>query len=150
MKSIRHSIEIDAPKEKIWQVLWDDKTFRDWANIIDQGTYMTGTLQEGAEVNFIGNSDGKVRYGVSSKVEKLIPLKLISFRKVEDIKVADDGSIEKRDDQWTGGVESYELEEHDGQVTLSIIEDVPDELVEYFENTLPKVLERIKALAEAE
>jgi hypothetical protein len=148
MKNIRHSIEINAPKEKVWQVLWDDNTLRDWAGIIDPGTYMIGDLQEGNEVNFIGNSDGGVNYGVTSRVEKLIPYKHILLEKIADIVVNKDGRIEKRDDQWTGGLERYDLEEHDGKTRLSNTQDVPDELVEYFNTKLPQVLERIKVLAE--
>ncbi len=44
MKQIQFSIEINASKEKVWATLWDDKSFRDWANIIDEGTYMKGVL----------------------------------------------------------------------------------------------------------
>ncbi len=109
---------------------------------------MVGDLQEGNEVNFIGNSDGGVSYGVTSRVEKLIPNKYLLFARIADIKVDKDGSIEKRDKQWAGGAEIYELEENHGTVKLSITQDVPDELVEYFETTLPKVLERVKVLAE--
>jgi uncharacterized protein YndB with AHSA1/START domain len=149
MKNLRDSIEISAPKEKVWQVLWDDQTFRDWANIIDPGTYMEGVLQEGSEVNFIGNNNNGVRYGVTSKVEKLTPFQHITFRQIADIKISEDGSIEKRDTQWTGGAETYELKEMQDKIELSHTQDVPDELVEYFESTIPKVLQRIKVLAEA-
>ena len=148
MNTLRHSVEIKATKETVWQVLWDDKTFRDWANIIDPGTYMTGELQEGNEVNFIGNSDDGVSFGVTSRVEKLIPYSHISFEQVADITVGNDGSIKKRKTQWTGGKETYELEEHDDTVTLSHTQDVPDELVTYFNDKLPQALKRIKSLAE--
>src|SRR5688572_6032188 len=114
MKNLKHSIEINASKEKVWEVLWDDQTLRDWANIIDEGTYMTGTLEEGKEVNFIGNSDEGVSYGVTSRVEKLIPYEYILFTRIADIKVSKDGLIEKRDNQWTGGTEDYKLEENNG------------------------------------
>lgn len=144
---MRYTTEINASKEKVWQVLWDDHTFRDWANIIDEGTYLEGELREGNEVNFMSASSG---YGVASRVEKLIPYTHISFRQIADIKVGQDGSIEKRDKQWTGAMESYDLEENHDKVKLTITQDVPDELVEYFESTLPKVLERIKVLAETE
>lgn len=150
MKNIQNSIEINASKEKVWKVLWDDQTFRDWSGIIDEGTYMTGTLQEGNEINFIGNNDGDVRYGVTSRVEKLIPGSHILLTRIADILVNKDGSIQKRDNQWTGSSESYDLTERDGKVILSNALDVPDELVGYFENKLPLVLERIKFLAESE
>lgn len=145
MKNIRHSIEINASKEKVWDVLWGDQTLRDWASIIDEGTYMDGTLQEGNEIRFLSSVSG---YGVASRVEKLIPYKHVSLRQISDIKVGKDGVIEERAKQWTGGMESYELEESNGKVTLSVTQDTPEELVEYFEKKLPQALERLKVLAE--
>ena len=61
---MQFTIEIKAPKEIVWNTLWDDKTFRDWANNIDEGMYMTGGLKEGNEVQFISPSGN----GVISKV----------------------------------------------------------------------------------
>jgi uncharacterized protein YndB with AHSA1/START domain len=148
MNTMQHSIGINASKEKVWKVLWDGQTLRDWASIIDPGTYMTGTLQEGNEVNFIGNSEGGVSYGVTSRVEKLIPNQYILFTRIADITIDKDGKIETREKQWAGGTEQYELEENHGKVTLSVTQDVPDELVEYFNAKLPQALERIKVLAE--
>jgi hypothetical protein len=75
MQNIHHIIEINAAKEKIWSVLWDDKTFKQWASIIDEGTHMDGSLVEGGEVNFISLIPG---YGVTSKVEKLIPYEYLN------------------------------------------------------------------------
>ena len=58
MKEIQFSIEISASKERVWATLWEDITFRDWANIIDEGTYMKGVLNEGNEIQFISSENG--------------------------------------------------------------------------------------------
>ena len=42
MKELQFSIEIKAPIERVWATLWEDATFRDWASIIDEGTYIKG------------------------------------------------------------------------------------------------------------
>lgn len=148
MKKLQHSIDIKASKERVWDILWSDHTLRDWANIIDEGTYLDGELKEGNEINFIGSSDGGASYGVTSKIEKLIPNQYILLAKIADIIVDKDGRIEKRANQWSGGMESYELEETNGSVKLTIIQDVPDELIKYFDTKLPEVLQRVKILAE--
>jgi hypothetical protein len=33
MKEIQFSIEINAPKERVWATLWGDVTFLGWASI---------------------------------------------------------------------------------------------------------------------
>lgn len=68
MKELQFSVEIHATEEKVWDTLWQDETLRQWAGIIDPGTYMVGDLKEGNEVQFI-SANG---YGVTSLVEKLI------------------------------------------------------------------------------
>lgn len=44
MIEIQFSIEINASKERVCTTLWEDRTFRDWADIIDEGTYMIEAL----------------------------------------------------------------------------------------------------------
>lgn len=139
---MKFSIEIEAPRKKIWEVLWGEKTFRDWASIIDEGTYMVGELKEGSEVQFISSVGG---YGVTSLVEKLIPNEYVSFRHNADTQ--DSGSKE-REKEWTGGTESYSLAENEGVTTLTVEVDVPPEQEETFKERQPKALEHIKLLAE--
>lgn len=47
-----------------------------------------------------------------------------------------------------GGTESYTLTEKNGITELTVITDVPEEMEEMFNSRLPRVLERIKVLAE--
>lgn len=141
-KNVRFSIEIKAPKERVWETLWADRTFRDWASKIDAGTYMVGELKEGNEVQFISSVSG---YGVTSKVSKLIPSEFVSFRQLLDTK--ERGRLE-REQEWAGGEESYSLAEHGGVTTLTATLDVPTGQEETFKVRFPKALERLRTLAE--
>lgn len=142
MKEIQFSIQINASKERVWTTLWDDITFRDWANIIDEGTYMKGVMKEGNEIQFISSVNG---YGVTSLVEKLNPNEFVLFRHSEDTK---ESGQKEREKEWTGGTESYSLTEKNGVTTLIVKTDVPLELEETFNISFPKALERIKTLTE--
>lgn len=142
MKDMRFTIEINAVREKVWDTLWQDKTFRQWAGIIDPGTYMSGEMKEGNEIQFISAENG---YGVTSLVEKLVAGEFVLFRHMADTK--DHGESEREKD-WTGGTESHSLVEKDGVTTLTIEFNVPTELEEIFKVRFPKALERVKELAE--
>ncbi len=126
----------------VWDTLWEDKTFRDWASIVDEGTYMVGEIKEGNEVQFISSVSG---YGVTSLIEKLTPNKFVSFRQIADTK---DSGEREREKEWTGGTESYSLAENDGITTLTISIEVPPGQEETFKVRFPKALERVKILAE--
>jgi hypothetical protein len=142
MKEVQFSIKIHAPKEVVWGILWQDKTLRQWAGIIDPGTYMIGTLAEGNEIQFISAENG---YGVTSLVEELILYEFLLLRHKADTQ---DSGQRERADEWTGGTESYKLTEKDGTTTLVVTFDVPKDMEEYFSTTYPKALEQVKLLAE--
>ena len=141
MKEMQFKIEIYATKERVWDTLWQDETFRQWAGIIDTGTYMKGDLKEGSEVLFISGNG----YGVTSKVLKLTPGEFLLLRHQADTQ---DNGKQEREKEWTGGEESYSLIEEDGTTTLTAAFDVPPEMEEYFKVNYPKALERVKVLAE--
>jgi uncharacterized protein YndB with AHSA1/START domain len=136
MKEMQFLVEINTTKERVWDTLWQDETFRQWAGIIDPGTHMVGELKEGNEVQYISGNG----FGVTSLVEKLIEGEFLLLRHNADTQ----GSGK----QWTGGQESYRLAEKDGTTTLTAVFDVPPELEEYFRVNYPKALERVKVLAE--
>ena len=142
MKEIQFSIKINASKERVWATLWEDKTFRDWASIIDEGTYIEGEMKEGNAIQFISSVNG---YGVTSRIEKLTPNEFVLFRHSADTKESGQLELEK---EWTGGTESYSLTEKDSVTTLLFKTDVPLELEETFKVRIPKALERVKTLAE--
>ena len=142
MKKLRFSIEIKAPRERVWNILWEDKAFRDWANIIDEGQYMVGEIKEGNEVQFISGVNG---YGVTSLVEKLVPNEFVLFRQMTDTM---ESGEKEREKEWAGGTESYSLAEKDGVTILTVDTDVPPGQVETFKVRFPKALERVKILAE--
>lgn len=138
---MQFSIEINASRERVWDTLWQDETLREWAGIIDAGTYMVGDLKEGNEIQFISGNG----YGVTTLVEKLVANEFLLLRHQADTQ---DSGKQEREKQWTGGEESYSLAEKNGTTTLTVAFDVPTELEEYFKINYPKALERVKVLAE--
>ena len=55
-KKINVSIFINAPKEKIWSVLLDDKTYRKWTSVFMEGSYAEGNWQQGSKILFMSVS----------------------------------------------------------------------------------------------
>jgi uncharacterized protein YndB with AHSA1/START domain len=142
MKNIEFSIAIKASKEKVWATLWEDATFRDWASMVDEGTYMKGIMKEGNEIQFLSSVNG---YGVTSLIAKLSPNEYVLFQHNADTKEA---GQQEREKEWTGGTESYSLAEKKGVTTLIVKTDVPEEQEETFRIRIPEALDRIKTLAE--
>ncbi len=142
MQELKFSIEINTAKERVWKTLWEDRSFRDWSNFIDEGTYMKGVMEQGNEVEFISAING---YGVTSLIEKLNTNEFVSFKHGADTK---ESGQQEREKEWTGGTESYSLTEKNGVTTLIVRTEVPLEQEETFNICFPRALERIKILAE--
>ncbi len=144
MERLQFSIEIRAPREKVWNVLWEDATYRDWASIIDEGQYAVGDWSEGGKIQFLHPSGS----GVSSVIEKLAPNEFVSFRNAADIKDWKEQPLAEKSEEWSGGTESYSLREEDGVTTLTVAFDVPQAHKDEFEDKFPKALQRVKMLSE--
>ena len=142
MKALQFSITISAPKETVWATLWQDASFRIWANFIDEGTYMQGVLEEGNEIAFLSAVNG---YGVTSLVEKLRKNELLVLRHSADTK---ESGRRKRKKEWAGGLERYTLTEDAGLTTLLVELDTPKELETIIRQQFPPALACVKKLAE--
>ncbi|MBV1709389.1 MAG: hypothetical protein KMY54_05990 [Erysipelothrix sp.] len=142
MRRMQFSVVINASKEKVWATLWDDGAFRDWASLIDEGTYIKGIMEEGNEIQFISSVSG---YGVTDLIEKLIPNEFVLFRHRADTK---ENGEQSRKNEWTGGSESYSITEENGITTLIVMSDVPAEQEEMVSIRFPLALNRVKVLAE--
>lgn len=142
MKEMHFSVRISVPAEKVWNTMWQDESFRQWAGLIDPGTYMVGDLIEGSQVQFISAENG---YGVTSLVEKLTVNEFLLLRHRADTQ---NTGTQARPNEWTGGAESYRLEEEDGTTTLTAVFDVPEQMEDYFNASYPTALQKIKELAE--
>lgn len=143
MKQMQFTVDINASKQRVWDTLWQDKTFRDWAGLIDPRTYMVGELKQGNEVQYISAENG---YGVTSLVQELIPNEFLLLKHQLDTQ---DSGKQEREKEWTGGEESYRLTGNNGATSLTATFDVPPEMEDYFNVHYPKALDRVKVLAEA-
>lgn len=99
-------------------------------------------MKEGNELQFISSVSG---YGVTSLVEKLDPNRFVLFRHRADTQ---ESGEQKREKEWTGGMESYSLAENNGVTVLTTELDVPPGQEETFNTRLPKALTRVKILTE--
>ena len=63
-----------------------------------------------------------------------------------------DGDLEittgEKVEKWAGGLENYTLEEKNGSTLLTIEIDIVEEYKDYFNETWPKALAKLKELVE--
>ncbi len=135
---------INASRRKLWQVLWDEATYRQWTAVFDEGSHAVTDWQEGSKVLFLGADGG----GMVSRIAVNQPYETMSFQHLGVVKDGVEDTDSEETQQWAGATENYHLRAVDGQTELTVEMDISDEYRAMFENTWPKALEKIKALAE--
>ncbi len=140
IQKLHFSIQINASKEKVWNTLWNDASYREWADVFFKGSYaVTDNWKEGSTVHFLV----PVKSGIYSLIEKHIPNEFIQFKHIGNVVEGKEQPIDEDSKEWTGSIESYRLTENDGSVLLSVDIDVMDEHVEFMNEKLPIALEKI-------
>ena len=144
MKKLNFSIEIKAPKEKVWRILWDDITYRKWTGAFSEGSYAVSDWEEGSKILFL-SPNGE---GMFSTIAKKIPNEFMSFKHLGTVKAGVEQPETDETKSWSGSTENYKLEGNDGVTKLAVDMDVTEDFEQYFQDTFPKALERVKDLAE--
>ena len=136
---------INASSEKLWKVLWDDKTYPLWTAIFSEGSYAKTDWKEGSKVLFL-TPDGR---GMVSKIKQKMPNKYMLFEHLGVVKNNIENLESKEAKEWAGATETYMLESVDSDKThLTVKMDVVEEYKNFFLDTWPKAMDKIKELAE--
>lgn len=139
MEKLAFNIEINAPKQKVWDVLWNDSTYPQWTAVFSEGSRAESDWKEGSKVLFL---DGKGD-GMFSTIKTLEENRSMVFEHLGEISKG----VEKPQD-WGGATESYFLNEKDGVTELKVELYGVDEHKDYFKDIFPKALDKVKELSE--
>lgn len=146
MLTMQFSTFIHARPERVWQILWNDRSYRQWTAVFHEGSYAESDWQEGSKIFFL-SPGGE---GMSSRIARLIPNELMSFEHLGVIKDGVEDFLTAREKGWAGAKENYSLRAKDGGTELIIDMDGEDGYEDYFRDTFPKALAKVKELAEAQ
>ncbi len=138
---IQFSIDIKAGKAKIWNALWNESAYRDWASVFSEGSYaISENWEEGSKVLFLSPDQS----GIYSIIETHIPNKIMMFKHIGNVVKGKEQPIDDESKKWSGATEIYTLTEGTDTNTLTVDIDVLDEHLEFMSDRLPKALEKIK------
>ena len=138
---LQFSIEIKAEKTIIWNSLWSDSAYRDWASVFFAGSYaITDNWKENSKVLFLGPDNS----GIYSFIETHTPNKVMKFKHIGNVLNGKELPIDCETKKWSGATEIYTISEGKSTNILKVEIDVLDEHLEFMSERLPKALEKIK------
>lgn len=144
MEKQSFKITIDAPREKVWDILWDDTTYRDWTSVFSPGSTVETDWEEGSRILFLDDK----KDGMVSRIARKVDTEFMSFEHLGEVHngVEDTGSEKVK--KWAGATENYTLKDVNGKTELTVEMDVTDDFKDYFAKTWPKALDRLKSITE--
>jgi len=150
MEKLRQSIRINGPRERVWDVMLADDTYRQWTSAFHPGSYYKGDWTEGSKILFLGpNPEGSGESGMVSRIKENRPHEFISIEHLGIVHngVEDTESVEAR--KWAPAYENYTFADRDGGTELSVEMDIEAKERENFETMWRNALSRLKQIAEA-
>lgn len=144
MKKVDFRIDIDATKEKVWQTLWDDKTYRQWTSVFSPTSHVETDWKVGSKVLFL-DAD---RSGMVSRIEANEPNKFMSFQHLGEVKNGVEDIKSEKVKAWAGAYENYTLTEADGATKLLVELEIDEAFAPMFTEMFPKALQQVKEISE--
>lgn len=145
MEKQEFKIAIDAPREKVWKVLWAEDTYPTWTAPFSEGSHAITDWEKGSKVLFL---DGR-GMGMVSTIDESIPNQYISFKHLGVVKNGVEDVESEEVKEWAGAHENYTLKDVQGKTELIVDMDINDTFKDFFTATFPKALQKVKELAES-
>lgn len=148
MQTLHFSMVINAPREKVWQVMLGDSTYREWTAAFSEGSYFEGSWDVGSTIRFVGpGADGKLGGLVGTIKEN----RLHEYISIEYYGVIEDGVEDTESDKikkWVGATENYTFQEIGAGTMLLVDLDVAESEQDYMSEAWPRALMKLKEIAE--
>jgi uncharacterized protein YndB with AHSA1/START domain len=148
MEKLHFTIEINAPRKKVWKTMLDDDSYRIWTEVFMPGGYYVGDWTTGSKILFLAPDKTGAIAGMVSRIRENRKYEFIS---IEHMGIVEDGKEDISSEavkDWAGAQENYTFEELDGTTHLLVELDSADKYKEMFQDIWPKALQKLKQLIE--
>jgi hypothetical protein len=148
MNKLNFSISINAPKEKVWNIMLDPNTYRAWTEVFAPGSHYVGNWEKGSKILFLAPAKSGQMGGMVSRIKENRKYEYLS---IEHCGMVSDGMEDTSSDEvkaWAGALENYTFKESKGETELFVEMDSAEEFWDMFKNIWPVALQKLKELAE--
>ena len=143
MRRKEYSTTINAPRERVWEVLWGEQSYVVWTSAFAEGSKVETDWEEGGKVLFL-NAENE---GMIARIEEKKPSGKMVFKHLGMI---DKNGREDFDSElvkaWSGAEEIYILKEAGQQTELVVKLDLDEGHEDYFDKAWPKAFDKLKQL----
>lgn len=152
MKKLQFKTDIDAPAAKVYNTMLglDNKTtYQTWTAEFNPTSTYEGSWKKGSKILFIGTGENGEKGGMVCEIAENIPNTFVSIRSCGVLKGDTEITTGEDVEKWAGGLENYTLTENNGTTTIVVDVDMIEDYVDYFNETWPKALGKLKSMLES-
>lgn len=142
---------IYAPAQTVYDAmlgLTDKKTYEFWTAAFNPTSTYEGSWDKGSKILFVGLDENGKKGGMISEIMEHLPARFVSIRHYGFLMGDTEITTGEQVEQWAGGHENYRFEEKDGMTTVTVEMDVVPDYLDYFNDTYPKALVKLREIAE--
>lgn len=137
---LNYTIDIPAPRARVWACMLDEATYRDWTTAFCPGSYYEGQWRTGADMRFLGPDGG----GMRARIERADAPEYVSIQHLGELRQG----APQHGPEWTDAYERYRFHElADGGTRLDVeLSNVPAEYAPMMNEMWPKALQRLRQI----
>lgn len=148
MDKLNFSITINAPKEKVWNTMLGDESYRAWTDVFSPGSHYVGNWDQGSKILFLAPGQNGGMAGMVSRIKENRRHEFISIEHLGMVENGKEDTSSEAVKIWAGAHENYTFKESGGKTQVLVEMDSVKEYEEMFTNTWPQALQKLKILAE--
>lgn len=148
METLKFIIDIDATVEIVYNTMLDKATFRQWTAVFNPDSHYEGSWEKGSEIYFLATEEDGTKSGMVSRIKENRPNEFVSIEHQGVVKHGKEIQEGKSTLGFAGAMENYHFTAKGTQTEVRVEAEVPEEWKEYFTETWPKALEKLKAICE--
>jgi hypothetical protein len=143
-KHLQFTLTIAAPLARVWDLMLDPVSYRDWTSAFAEGSYYEGSWEQGARIRFLSPSgDGMVAEIAQRREHEFISIRHLGHI-VNGVEDFDSPAVRA----WAPAFENYSFKAVPGGTELLIDQDISAEYEQYIREAWPRALQRLKVLCE--
>lgn len=145
MKKLEYKISIDAPAQKVWDIMLSPDGYVEWTGVSWPGSIYEGNWKQGENIRFV-SKEGE---GTLAHFNEVKPYEYIS---AEHIALLGKGGVEDRTSDmakgWVGTLENYIFNDNNGKTELTVEIHTNPAWEKMFNDGWPGALNKLKEITE--
>jgi hypothetical protein len=126
----------------------DEKGFSEWTAAFNPTSRFKGSWEKGSKILFFGDAKDGSQGGMVSRIRENIPCRFIGIEHLGIIENGKEVLCGPDVDIWAGAVENYTFIQQAEKTLLLIDTDTTEQFKNYFEDTWPNALQKLKQMCE--